>query len=305
MIRSGIDWVLAYGFAPLFWGGFVGVAVGLVGYYQAPVGWLMPVALVAIIVSFAAERRLPYDESWNRSRGDSVRDGIHALVNEASNVVGVVAWAALGFAVAPLIGESIWPTQWPFWLQVLVAIVLADLGVTLAHFASHRVSWLWRLHAVHHSVQRMYGFNGLMKHPLHQAIEGCAGLLPLLLLGMPQRVAAVLAFAIVIQLLLQHSNVAMKLGPLRYVFAFAPVHRFHHLRYGRAGDVNFGLFFCVWDYGLRTAFYADSYRVGSRDLGIGSRPDYPSEYLAQLTEPFRPSKKETLPEALPDTLRRR
>ena len=65
-------------------------------------------------------------------------------------------------------------------------------------------------------------------------------LLPLLLLGLPMPVAAVLAFAIAIQLLLQHSNVDMRPGVLGRVMAWAPLHRFHHMRYGTAGDVNFG-----------------------------------------------------------------
>ncbi len=305
MIRWALGRAMGYGFAPLFFSGFIALAVTLVGYHDAPLWWLTMIALAAITVSFIAERCLPYDDAWNRSQGDSMRDAIHALVNETSNVLGVASWAALGILIAPLAGEHIWPADWPFWLQVLVAIVVADLGITLAHVASHRGRWLWRLHSVHHSVERMYGFNGLMKHPLHQAIEGSAGLLPLLLIGMPQRVAAVLAFAIVIQLLLQHSNVKMTLGPLRYVFAFAPVHRFHHLRYGRAGDVNFGLFFCVWDYLLSTAYFVHDYRIGSHDLGIGSRPDYPQSYLAQLSEPFRPSSKEVVSPEPPPGLRHR
>lgn len=69
--------------------------------------------------------------------------------------------------------------------QVLLAVAVTDMGVTLVHVASHRVGWLWRMHAVHHSVRRFYGFNGLMKHPLHGALELAAGTAPLLVLGMP------------------------------------------------------------------------------------------------------------------------
>lgn len=43
---------------------------------------------------------------------------------------------------------------------------MADLGITLMHWLSHRSALLWRLHAVHRSVHRIYGLNGLMKHPL-------------------------------------------------------------------------------------------------------------------------------------------
>lgn len=79
---------------------------------------------------------------------------------------------------------------------------MLDAGITLAHFASHRITVLWRCHAVHHSARRMYGFNGLMKHPIHQSIETLAGTLPLIVLGLPSDVALVLVFAVAIQLLL-------------------------------------------------------------------------------------------------------
>lgn len=126
-----------------------------------------------------------------------------------------------------------------------MAIIVADFGITLCHYSSHRIEWLWRFHAVHHSVKRMYGFNGLIKHPVHQALEVTAGTLPLVLVGMPFEVGLLLGFAVAIQLLLQHSNADMTIGPLRHFLALAPVHRFHHQKWAGIGDVNFGLFTCL------------------------------------------------------------
>lgn len=292
--------ILAGLYAPVFWVGFIGAGLWLVGVAGRSVEWLVPVFLVALAVSFLAEWALPYECCWNHSAGDRARDVAHALVNETLNALGLLALPGL---VALLSFDGVWPGDWPLWLQLALAIVIADAGISLMHYASHRVRWLWRLHAVHHSVQRLYGFNGLMKHPLHQLLEASAGLLPLLLLGIPLDVAALLAFAIAIQLLLQHSNVDMQLGPLRRVFAWAPVHRFHHMKYGRAGDVNFGLFFNLWDWLLGTAFYTQDYEMRQGDLGIGSRPDFPKGYMAQLLDPFAPVSLSQEP-AVPEPLRR-
>lgn len=283
-------------YAPLFLGGFLGLGLWMITAH-APF-WLVAPLVAAILLSFLAETWLPYEQAWNRPHGDRLRDSLHALFNESLNLIGV---SALPLASAWLPNLGAWPGHWPLALQLLLAIAVADLGVTLMHLLSHRVDALWRLHAVHHSVQRMYGFNGLMKHPLHQGIEALAGTAPLLALGMPVEVAALLAFAIALQLLLQHSNVDMRIGPLRHLFAWAPVHRFHHMKYGRAGDVNFALFFSFWDRLLGTAFHSP-YRMGGEDLGIGSRPDYPRGYLAQLAEPFRPQPTGNSPEA-PEALR--
>jgi sterol desaturase/sphingolipid hydroxylase (fatty acid hydroxylase superfamily) len=287
-------------YAPLFLGGFVGLAIWMLGAGQWTPAWLLAPMLLAIGVCFLVEAWLPYARDWNRDHGDRGRDLLHALVNEALNIV---ALASIPLLAAVLPQTGLWPLQAPFWAQVLLAVVVADLGITLVHWLSHRWRPLWRLHEVHHSVRRMYGFNGLMKHPLHQGIEAVGGVLPLLLIGMPPDVAAVLAYAIYIQLLLQHGNVDMRPGVLNRVFAWAPVHRYHHLRYGRAGDVNFGLFLTVWDLLLGTAFDGRGYRLRSEDLGIGSRPDYPDAYLAQLVEPFRARHEQPSP-SLPEALRR-
>lgn len=286
-------------FGPLFFFGFIGLAVFMVSQ-GGPLGWLPALLVVAIVLSYAGEKRWPYQANWNKSQNDIARDHTHAAVNETFNVLGV---AAIPLLAMWLPDREFWPENWPLGFQLLLVIPIADLGITLVHYASHRWPLLWRLHAIHHSVARMYGFNGLMKHPLHQTLEALGGTLPLLLLGMPVEVAALLAFAIAIQLLLQHSNVDMRIGWLRYIFAWAPLHRLHHLKYGTAGDVNFALFFSFWDRLLGTALDYRRYAVTDNDLGIGNRPDYPVAYLAQLAEPFRRAQPAHPPAPVPTALR--
>ena len=269
-------------YAPVFFVGFLWSAV-ILGDSGAPL-WGLPILLgMALAVSFVAERVVPYERAWNRSHGDDGRDLLHAVINETSIFLSVLAVPL----VAGLIPDSgAWPDDWPLLWQLGAAILVADLGITLAHYASHRIAALWRLHAVHHAVKRMYGFNGLLKHPLHQAIELTAGVAPLVLMGMPQNIAWLLAFAVAIQLILQHSNVDMKIGPLVYIWAVAPAHRHHHLASQTDGDVNFGLFTSLWDHLLGTfRSGADTPRAG--EIGVFGRPDYPKGYLLQLMEPFR------------------
>ena len=180
-----------------------------------------------------------------------------------------------------------WPDGVQFLLQVVFAVVVLDIGITVAHWWSHRNDWLWRFHAVHHSATRMYGFNGLVKHPVHQAIETAAGMLPLVLLGVPGDVATAVAGLVVVQLLLQHSNVDYRVGLLRRWVALNEGHRLHHVARVPDGDVNFGLFLLIWDRLLGT--YADptARSVAGDELGIAGRAAYPVDYVDQLREPFR------------------
>ena len=273
---------IRYAYAPLFFAGTIGTALFLVES-DFGLGWLAALLLASIALSFLAERIAPFEEVWNQSKGDSVRDTVHAMVNESSNAVSIAAIPVLA-AISP--GFDVWPEYWPLWAQLAMSVVIADFGITMTHFVSHKIHALWRLHAVHHSVQRMYGFNGLMKHPLHQAIELTAGTTPLLLMGLPLEIGALLGFTAAIQLLLQHSNTDMRVGPLVYVWAVAPGHRHHHLAHKEKGDVNFGLFTMIWDHLLGT-FVANRPQPRDGDLGIAGYPDFPISYTAQLIEPFR------------------
>ena len=273
--------LIRYGYVPLV-GALAGLAVRLAGH-DAPRWSLAIVVIAAMATSFTAERLLPVDPRWNRDHGDRRRDLLHTLVNEAGTAASLALLPTLS---ALFTVTDAWPHTWPLAVQVLAAIAVFDLGVTFAHLASHRLELLWRFHAVHHSVRRLYGLNGLMKHPIHQLIETTAGITPLLVIGIPEPVAAALAACAALQLLLQHSNVDYRVGPLGSVLALNSGHRLHHLRWAGVGDVNFGLFTLLWDRLLGT--YAPPGRtVTTEELGIAARPDYPDEYLAQLTEPFR------------------
>ncbi|UGT92934.1 sterol desaturase family protein [Mycobacterium ostraviense] len=274
--------VLRYGYAPFMLAGLGGAAVVIAGA-GAPKYLLIALLLTGIAASFATERAIPYDTSWNSDHADTRRDRIHVVVNELLILCSVSAIPALA-ALVPW--QGIWPTLWPFPAQVLLAVVVADLGITLVHLASHKADWLWRFHAVHHSVKRFYGLNGLMKHPLHQGVEMTAGVAPLILIGLPMTVAYALAVLTALQLLLQHSNADYRVGPIRHVLALNEGHRFHHLKWAGVGDVNFGLFTLVWDHLMRTYSQDPFRRFDSDQIGLAAHPNYPTRYWSQLTYPF-------------------
>lgn len=280
MLSSLVRWL----YPPLMLLGFNGVAIALIAAHASHV-LLLPLLLGAIALSFAVERLIPYESRWNESHEDAERDVAHALVNETFALLSVLALPALA-SVATI--TDAWPSDLPFVVQVLGTILVFDFGITIAHWLSHRWGPLWRLHAVHHSVKRTYGLNGLMKHPLHQAVELTFGIAPLLVIGIPQEIAWALGFTVAIQLLMQHSNADYRVGPLRYVLSLNEGHRFHHLKWGGVGDVNFGLFTLLYDRLLLRSFsYDPARRFTSDDLGIAKQPDFPSGYLDQLAEPFR------------------
>ena len=281
-VITAVQAVARYGYVPFMLIGLngAGIAVAAAG---APKYWLLGILGIAITTAFVVERVIPYDPQWNHDRADGTRDRIYVAVNETLILASV---AAIPLLAAIVLAPQLWPHSWPFVVQVLAAILVADFGITVVHLASHKIGVLWRFHAVHHSITRFYGLNGLMKHPVHQTVEMAAGVAPLILIGLPVDVASVLALAVGIQLLLQHSNADYRVGPAKYVLALNEGHRFHHLKWAGVGDVNFGLFTLIWDHLLRTYSYDPARRFDSNQLGMAAKPDYPSSYLRQMIYPF-------------------
>jgi sterol desaturase/sphingolipid hydroxylase (fatty acid hydroxylase superfamily) len=276
-----------FAYVPTMIVGLNGLAIYLVvgGHSFAWVGLLFG---LAVGLSLLMEWALPYEQAWNQSHDDTGKDVAHGVIYEITNIAAILL---LPLITMLMLWRSIWPSSLPIGVQLLLAIVIADFSMTMIHYVSHRVSWLWRLHAIHHGVHRLYGFNGLVRHPLHQMLDLAAGTLPLVLAGLPVLVAVLLGFAISVQLLVQHSNVDYELGPLQRFLAVGPVHRLHHVNWAGEGNVNFGLFFTFWDRLLGT-LRLDSERAPSAgDIGIEDGQHFPQVYVTQLVRPFKNDQK--------------
>ncbi len=112
------------------------------------------------------------------------------------------------------------------------------------------------------------------------------GTAPLAIAGMPVEVALLLGFAISVQLIIQHSNVAYALGPFRNHLSIGQIHHLHHVNWGKEGDCNFGLFLTVWDRMLGTFHPEPPRAITAGDMGIDEVPNFPKGYMEQLTFPL-------------------
>lgn len=241
-----------------------------------------PLLVVAALLVAFLERRAPYLPSWNRDHDDTRTDVAHLIGNLLVSHSSLVA-----FAVArPLWqGAGVWPSHWPFWAQALLGLAIVDVGLYAMHRASHGLGWLWRLHAIHHSPRRVYWVNGQRRHLLHELLEGAPGLIVLFLSGAPVVIYAAVITIVTLHLFMQHANIDYRVGPLRFVFAAAELHRWHHQRRWHDVQGNYAAIFAVWDHVFGSS-------LGDRgdapsDVGMDDEPDLPSEYAGQLIWPFK------------------
>jgi sterol desaturase/sphingolipid hydroxylase (fatty acid hydroxylase superfamily) len=269
-------------YVPAMLVGLNGLALYLVAQRHSLL-WIAVLFAAAIALSLLSEYALPFEVSWNNANGDSKKDVTHGVIYEVANIVAILLLPVIDILIP---WRSFWPSTLPIAAQLLLAILIVDFSLTMIHYWSHRVQWLWRFHAIHHGVHRLYSFNGLVRHPLHQVLDLTVGTLPLLLIGLPVEVAVLLAFAISVQLLVQHSNIDYELGPLQNFLAIGPVHRLHHVNWEGQGDVNFGLFFTWWDRWLGTLKLDAARNPSVGDIGIQDHGEFPQDYMTQLVLPF-------------------
>ena len=171
------------------------------------------------------------------------------------------------------------------WLQVLAAGLILDLSMYAMHRYSHVQPFLWRLHAIHHSPERLYWLNGGRRHALSGIVLAGPGVAALLLLGATPIAVAAWFSLMSVHLAFQHANLDYRLGPLRHLLGVAEMHRWHHKREYENAQVNFGEVWLIWDWIFGTHHdSAEQPRAG--EIGLGHER-IPNGYSRQLLWPFR------------------
>lgn len=257
---------------------FTSASQGLAYWPLFPLIVASAIAVVALL-----ERIAPFEASWNLDHGDTAVDAAHFLVSYLLIQVAVASAFGLRELLPP--SWALWPREAPMLVQILLAGAVMDLGLYTMHRASHANGFLWRLHAIHHSPERLYWLNGGRRHPMSAIVLAAPGLTVLLAVGAtPIAVGAWLSF-MSIHLAFQHANLDYRLGPLRHVLGVAEMHRWHHKREFEDAQVNFGEVLLIWDRLFGTFHDApNSPRRGEVGL-LGS--NMPADYWSQLRWPFR------------------
>lgn len=253
-----------------------------------------PKAIVIVFMIFVPlEHLLPLHEGRLYLRRALSTDLLHLFVTGVLFKIGfliLIAGCMVGInsAVPNLVGQTI-RTQ-PFWLQTIEVIVVSDLGFYLAHRLLHAVPFLWRFHAIHHSIEELDALAAHRVHPLDQLFVKAASLLPIYALGFavgPFIVAGVIYHW---QALLIHSNIKIGFGPLKWVVASPLFHHWHHANERQAFDKNFAGQLSIID-----ALFGTMYMPEAMPSKYGTDEPVPDAYLGQLAYPFsRPAERVVL-----------
>lgn len=232
------------------------------------------------------ERIFPRQSDQGIFRGEWREDLFYFLVS--SLLVQVLTFltfipAKSMLVIAPLTATRAWVGQLPFVVQFIAIMVLTDLVQYWLHRAFHRLPWLWRFHAVHHSARNMDWMAGARMHFLEILALRSTTVIPMFVLGFTAPAMNTYIFVVYLYSTFVHSNLSWRFA---LVEKFLVTPRFHHWHHGierEAVDVNFAIHFPFLDRLFGTYFLpANKWPAG---YGIEGHP-VPLGYIAQLKYPF-------------------
>ncbi len=225
--------------------------LGLLLALFAPVEWLVPARK-------------------NRAQAP-LADWIHFWANPAIGAaVALTLFALLGATIRNLLPASVlaWTGGQPLAVQLILAVMLAELWGYRAHRLAHASPWLWRFHRVHHSIEEMHWVSAHRQHPLDVVWTIAGANLPAFALGIGlQPLAAFILFERCYTVFL-HANLDCTYGPASRLLASPRFHHWHHDAGGTGAHRNFaGMFSCLdWIFGTYRAPARPPEKFGPKEI---------------------------------------
>ncbi len=186
--------------------------------------------------------------------------------------------------------------QMPFWLYVLLAIMLLDLvGAYTAHWVEHKVKPLWMVHLVHHTDHNVDTTTANRHHPLESMIRFTFTLFGVFIIGVPIGIVMLYQSLSLVLSQFNHANIKLPKGvdkAISWVLVSPDMHKVHHHYVLPYTDSNYGNIFAIWDRLFGT------YMTLDRDKIVYGVDTFPNEeengkIKVLLKQPFHKYRKPT------------
>ncbi|WP_238321618.1 sterol desaturase family protein [Halocynthiibacter namhaensis] len=173
----------------------------------------------------------------------------------------------------------------PFVLQVFLIMIVTDFVQYWVHRMFHKIPWLWKFHAVHHSAENMDWLAGARMHFLEIGVLRGLTAVPMFTLGFKPE--AIQAYVLVVYFYSSfvHANIGWN---LKSVERFLVTPRFHHWHHGKeraAIDVNFSIHFPLYDWLFGTHHMPED-GTWPKKYGVMGKK-MPKGFWKQFMYPFR------------------
>ena len=166
------------------------------------------------------------------------------ITNSTKDVLGLsVAIISYGWLVDHLAIVHIQAS----WVLYLIAFIALDFSGYWVHRLAHTYNFFWNNHIVHHSSEE-YNLACALRQSISVFFRIYAFLLiPAALLGVPEKVIAIVAPLHLFAQFWYHTRHIGKMGWLEYIIVTPSHHRVHHAINPEYLDKNFSQVLIIWD----------------------------------------------------------
>ncbi|MEO9475657.1 MAG: sterol desaturase family protein [Cyclobacteriaceae bacterium] len=250
--------------------------------------------IVISLVAWGLEIVLPWRKDQPIIRQDFWLDGFYMFFNFfifSIAISGVYNILQLLFSEVNLTMKSLALVDMSEWnpaVQLVVFFIVLDFVQWFTHVLLHRYGFLWKFHKVHHSVKVMGFAAHLRYHWMENILYKPLKTFGVMILGGFEPEQAYIVHFIAISIgHLNHSNVKITWGPLKYIFNNPVMHLYHHaytLPEGRYG-VNYGISLSLWDYIFKTNYIPED--SGNIEIGFEGDDKFPKDFVGQNLYGFK------------------
>lgn len=139
----------------------------------------------------------------------------------------------------------------PLWLHVILALMLLDLiGAYFIHWLGHKVKWMWKFHAIHHTDPHVNTTTALRHHPGESVFRAVFLILAILISGVPVGIVMLYQSCSAFFSQFNHANIILPKwldGPMQWIIVSPNMHKVHHHYVMPVTDTNYGNIFSFWD----------------------------------------------------------
>lgn len=251
--------------------------------------WFVLDMLLMALIYVPLERLWPQYPEQGTFRSQWTLDVVyfmstHLPIQILSFLVLLPATQAVKYLGVPALQHLI--ARMPWLLQFFFAVVIADFSEYFIHLALHKVPFLWRFHAIHHSSKALDWIAGSRSHFVDDTLVRGFILVPLMF-GFSQAIIFAYLIFVTLHATWTHCNFGPNAKWIEKYLVMPRYHHWHHTSQKEGIDKNFAIHFPWIDRLFGTYYYPEQW---PEKYGLDGEEISPS-FWAQTIEAFTPRKK--------------
>ena len=250
--------------------------------------WFLLDMLLMALIYVPIERLWPQYPKQGTFRKEWVLDVVyfmstHLPIQILSFLVLLPATQATKYLGVPALQHAI--ARLPWLLQFFLAVVVADVAEYFIHLALHKVPFLWRFHAIHHSSKALDWIAGSRSHFVDDTLVRGFILVPMML-GFSQSIILAYLIFVTLHATWTHCNFGPNPKWLEKYLVMPRYHHWHHTSEKEGIDKNFAIHFPWIDKLFGTYYFPEHW---PERYGLDGEELSPS-FMGQTIGPFLPRK---------------